>query len=153
MAIYSAKQDLELRITKKLVAKLSMEDGVPSDDVVEACCLDADAMVLSKIAQFYSGSHPILAPSGLAILSHAAVLYAISYLCVRDPTLPRTYIDVSKDPRYMQAEKIMSELQTDSRCLYDNPSQPFLGAGTVSPSAENLNYAPRLFTDDYRGDL
>lgn len=153
MAIYTDKSFVELKMTKQLVAKLSMDNGSPSDNVVEDCCITGDALVLSKIAQFYKGPHPIVAPTGLALLRHAATLYAVSFLYLRDSTYSKSYTDVSKSPQYRQAECIMNELQTDARCLFDNDSQPFIGAGVVSPSLGTYPCAPQLFGEDYHGDL
>lgn len=153
MAYYSDKQSLELAITAKMVAKLSTENGVADDNVVEFCCKRSDAMILSKIAQFYVGPHPIAAPTALSILNHAGTLYAQSYLYARDPTWAKTYVDISKDPSFKQAETIMNQLQTNSRCLYDNAPEPFLAGGIVSPDRNQLNCAPQLFGENYYGDL
>ena len=140
-------------MTKKMVAALSREDGVPSDRVVEAFCDDGDAMVLSQMSQFYKGPHPVVFPKAFKLLKLAATLYAMAFLYRRDPTFGKTYINVNNSPEYKQAESIMKGIQTDSRCLYDNDNQPFIGAGVVSPSLSELENAPQLFGRDYCGDL
>lgn len=152
MSIYTSKERLELRMTKKVVAELSKDNGVVNENVPEECCETADALVLSKIYQFYT-VNPNFTARGIQLLEHAATLYATALLNLRDPGFARTYVDASKSPQYMQAEKIMCEIQLDSRCLYDNANQPFIGAGVVSPTLAQLACVPRLFGDDYHGDL
>jgi hypothetical protein len=153
LAIYTDKEALEKKMTKQVVAKLSMQNGAPDDNVVEDCCLTGDMLVLSKISQFYRGAHPIVAPVGLSILQHCASLYATAALYQRDPTHSKTYSDMSKSPHYRQAESIMSQVQVDKMCLYDNATQPFIGAGVVSPDLGKYPCTPQLFGENYWGDL
>ena len=153
MAIYCDKHDLELSMGEKMVAKLSQDNGIPNDEVVEAACKKADVMILSKLVQFYKGPHPIVSPGGNALLKHVAALYAEAYLYSRDNTYARTYVDTRKNPKWTEAEAIMVSLQTNSRCLYDNATEPYLAGGRVAPVNPRSECVPQLFGDDYHGDL
>jgi hypothetical protein len=153
MGIYCDKHALELAIGEKMVAKLSQDNGVPNDEVVEFACQRADVMILSKLVQFYKGPHPIVAPGGNALLKHVGVLYSEAYLQSRDPSFARTYVDTRKNPKWMEAEAIMVSLQTNSRCLYDNAAEPYLSGGRVAPANPSSPCVPQLFGDNYMGDL
>ncbi len=127
---------------------------VVDDEAIEEVCDLADTLTTSAVSSFYNGPHPVVAPMASKLLGHIATLFATAYVYQRDPTLAKTYLDVSKSPQWQQAEKLVRDVQTNRRALFDNAGQPHLPGGIVS-GLTNLDGTPppQLFGNDYVGDL
>jgi hypothetical protein len=127
---------------------------VVDDTAIERVCTRADTLTTSAVSAFYSGPHPVTAPEPYKLLEEIAMLYAEAYAYQRDPSVARTYVDVSKSPQFKQAEMLACQLQTGKRNLFDNVGQPHAIGGVVSGlTNRDGSPPPLLFGDDYQGDL